>query len=352
MRIAIVSFGFVEHSTNLADALAKRGNDVTLLLPEKFRRNAEGFVKKARVEYVKSYSGGAGDPRNLWRAFGIVRRLRRLKPDAVVIESGEPWLCFFLSFIPQPIVVDLHDPVLHSGEKKRHTAGMQATTLRFAKSVIVHGESLKRDFLEAQKRFAPSDVFVMLRGPYGNYLRWAKKTREEDDVLFFGRIKRYKGLQYLAEAAPAIRKAVPGSRVIVAGKGDALDARALEAQGVTVRNEFVDDGDVAALFQKSAVVVLPYTDATQSAVALIAFAFGKPVVATRVGGLPEVVKDGKTGILVPPRDSAALSQAVIKLLKNKKLRRRMSANIKREYAGWWDESARQCEKAISRAKNR
>ncbi|PIT85795.1 hypothetical protein COU36_01250, partial [Candidatus Micrarchaeota archaeon CG10_big_fil_rev_8_21_14_0_10_59_7] len=224
--------------------------------------------------------------------------------------------------------------------------------LRFAKSVIVHGESLKRDFLEAQKRFAPSDVFVMLRGPYGNYLRWAKKTREEDDVLFFGRIKRYKGLQYLAEAAPAIRKAVPGSRVIVAGKGDALDARALEAQGVTVRNEFVDDGDVAALFQKSAVVVLPYTDATQSAVALIAFAFGKPVVATRVGGLPEVVKDGKTGILVPPRDSAALSQAVIKLLKNKKLRRRMSANIKREYAGWWDESARQCEKAISRAKNR
>ena len=349
LKIAIVSFGFVEHSTNLADALAKRGNDVTLFIPEKFRKNVEGFVKKANVEFLRSYKHGFWNPLNLSRAFRLTRRLRRLAPDAVIIESGEPWLCFFLSFVPQPVVLDLHDPVLHSGEEKIQTRVMQGATLRFAKTVIVHGKTLKKEFLVARPDFASADVFVLLRGPYGNYSRWAKPgVCEENDgntVLFFGRIKRYKGLQYLAEAAPAIKRAVPNARIIVAGKGDSVDKEFFERAGIVARNEFIRDEDVAELFQRSAVVVLPYTDATQSAVALIAFAFDKPVVATRVGGLPEVVFDGETGILVPPRDSKALCNAIINILKNKELRARMKREIKRRYAGWWDESATQAEAA-------
>jgi glycosyltransferase involved in cell wall biosynthesis len=69
--------------------------------------------------------------------------------------------------------------------------------------------------------------------------------------------------------------------------------------------------------------VLPYTEASQSAVIPLAYAFGKPVVAAAVGSIPEVVDHGQDGLLVPPRDSDALAEAVIGLLKDPETRRRM-----------------------------
>ena len=73
-------------------------------------------------------------------------------------------------------------------------------------------------------------------------------------------------------------------------------------------------------------VVLPYVEATQSAVIPIAYVFGKPVVVTNVGALSEVVEQGKTGFIVPPKDEKLLAEAVIKLLKNDKLRKEMGKN--------------------------
>jgi glycosyltransferase involved in cell wall biosynthesis len=78
------------------------------------------------------------------------------------------------------------------------------------------------------------------------------------------------------------------------------------------------------------VVVLPYVEATQSGVIPVAYSFGKPVVATTVGGLPAQVDDGKTGYLVPPRDERALADAVVRLLCNRDLRRQLGANGKRK----------------------
>ncbi len=72
-------------------------------------------------------------------------------------------------------------------------------------------------------------------------------------------------------------------------------------------------------------VVLPYIEATQSGVVPIAYAHSKPVVATRTGGLPDSVEDGKTGFLVEPRNELALANAVIKLLQDRQLRQSMGA---------------------------
>src|SRR5262249_40711886 len=81
---------------------------------------------------------------------------------------------------------------------------------------------------------------------------------------------------------------------------------------------------------KASVVVLPYVDATQSGVIPLAYTAAKPVVATEVGSLPEMVEDGLTGYLVPPRDEAALAEKVVRLLKDRKLRGRLGANGKRK----------------------
>jgi glycosyltransferase involved in cell wall biosynthesis len=75
--------------------------------------------------------------------------------------------------------------------------------------------------------------------------------------------------------------------------------------------------------------VLPYLEASQSGVVPVAYAFGKPVVATRVGGLPDVVEHGQTGLLVPPGDSQSLARAVIDLLTDDARRRDMGARARR-----------------------
>jgi glycosyltransferase involved in cell wall biosynthesis len=77
---------------------------------------------------------------------------------------------------------------------------------------------------------------------------------------------------------------------------------------------YISNARLVQLLASALVVVCPYVDATQSGVVLTAFAFEKPVVATRVGGLPEYVQDGQTGLLIPPRDPVALAQALIQVL--------------------------------------
>jgi glycosyltransferase involved in cell wall biosynthesis len=91
-------------------------------------------------------------------------------------------------------------------------------------------------------------------------------------------------------------------------------------------NKFIPDEEVAELFQKSCLVVLPYIDASQTGVIPIAYAFKKPVIATSVGGIPEVVDDGITGFLVPPRDYISLADKIIQLIKDDNLRKVMGEN--------------------------
>jgi glycosyltransferase involved in cell wall biosynthesis len=94
-------------------------------------------------------------------------------------------------------------------------------------------------------------------------------------------------------------------------------------------SDLVPDGEVEKYFAACDLVVLPYDSATQSAIAQIAYGFEKPVVASDVGGLTEVVLDGETGYLVPPRDSRKLASAVAKFFTEKKIRE-FADNIRKE----------------------
>lgn len=137
-------------------------------------------------------------------------------------------------------------------------------------------------------------------------------------VLFFGYVREYKGLKYLLEAMPAVLKQSDVELLIVGEFYDDRDRyeRLIDSLGirdhVTVVAEHVPDGAVGRCFDAADLVVLPYVSATQSGITQIAFAFGLPVVSTNVGGLPEVVTDGKTGYIVNPRDPEGLAQAIVR----------------------------------------
>jgi glycosyltransferase involved in cell wall biosynthesis len=139
-------------------------------------------------------------------------------------------------------------------------------------------------------------------------------------VLYAGKLSLGKGAPVLLDALPAIRAAVPGVRFVLAGKGelDLAPAPDLHALGS------IPQHDLFALYAAADVVVVPSTwPEPLSRVLLEAMALGRPVVATAVGGTPEAVEHGVTGLLVARQDPEALAKAVVELLLDPARRRRM-----------------------------
>lgn len=154
-------------------------------------------------------------------------------------------------------------------------------------------------------------------------------------LLFFGFVRDYKGLRYLIEAFPDVLARMEATLLVVGefwkDKGEYL--RLVNRLGLDGHVVFVDrympNEEVGDYFAACDLVVQPYTSATGSGVIQMAFGFGKPVVATRVGCLPEVVRDGLTGYLVPPKDPGAIARAVLRFFEEGR-GRAFEANIREE----------------------
>jgi glycosyltransferase involved in cell wall biosynthesis len=227
------------------------------------------------------------------------------------------------------LVTTIHDPRHHVGDfvSQKTPQSVMDFGFRRADHVIVHGESLKRQVVE-QLHLRPEKVHVILRIAIGNR---DVIHRSEDDgrtVLFFGRIWEYKGLKYLIQAEPRISRTVPDAKIVIAGEGEDFEPYRRMINGskrFVVHNRFLSMAERDELFRRASVVVLPYIDASQSGVVPVAYSYGKPVVATNAGALAETVIDGLTGRVVPPRDSAALADAIVELLIDPTRRKAMGA---------------------------
>ncbi|MDD5087974.1 MAG: glycosyltransferase [bacterium] len=143
--------------------------------------------------------------------------------------------------------------------------------------------------------------------------------REGKLILFFGFVRRYKGLDLLLQALPKMRAILPDLRLVVAGEFyepradyDTLIHHLGLEEAVHIHDEYCPNERVGVFFSASDVVVLPYRSATQSGIIQICYAQGLPVITTDVGGLSEVVVEGETGFIVPPENPDALCEAVRK----------------------------------------
>jgi|YNPBryunderm2012_1023409.scaffolds.fasta_scaffold02673_1 glycosyltransferase involved in cell wall biosynthesis len=156
-------------------------------------------------------------------------------------------------------------------------------------------------------------------------------------ALFFGSLKKAKGLDYLLRSLPLVVKQLPNFLLIVAGSPrseNTIDYTSI-AKDLGLDNfvrfdtRYVPLQKIADYFMACDFVVLPYQKVYQSAVVVTAYAFGRPVVATRVGGLLEVVEDGQTGYLIDdPTDTKLLADAIIKMGSDRSERSRMGSNAK------------------------
>lgn len=160
----------------------------------------------------------------------------------------------------------------------------------------------------------------------------------DDDVIVavVAQLAEHKGHRYLLDALPAIAAAVPNVRVVFFGRGALGPALSAQAESLGVADRLVMAGfrtDLPALLGAVDAVVHPATSEGLGVALLEAAAARRPIVASATGGIPEIVEDGRTGLLVPPRDSAALAQAVIRVLSEPELARRLGEAAHAHVAG-------------------
>lgn len=339
MKVAFLSFDFGEYCIRLASALTGVA-DVLLLLPHE-RSEAHLNLLHPAVDFRPFKRPRLRQPgqqlRMLW---GLLREIKGFRPDVLHVQAGHPWFNLALPFLKRyPLVMTIHDPRHHVGDREgqKHPQTIIDYGYRRAKRVIVHGERMKEVVMDAL-RIAAEDIDVIPHVRLGDEQAYADLDEDEHSILFFGRIWEYKGLEYLIRAEPSITTRVPKARIVIAGEGEALtDYRNMmvHPEHFQVHNTYISEDQQNVLFRQASVVVLPYIDASQSGVIPLAYTFAKPVVATTVGGLPEMVDDGCTGYLVPHRDSDALADAVVHLLQHPTLRHTLGANGRRKIETEW-----------------
>ncbi len=249
-----------------------------------------------------------------------------------------PMITFWTGFINSlfkniPKYIVNHDPIPHFGEVGKIAVWFNDRIYDKCDVIVVHS----RKFIEfVSKKYGKQTIYIPL-GRHNIYQRIFKRKivvnydTTKSNFLFFGRISPYKGLEYLYDAYSRLGKEFNNIHLTIAGNGDfsAYQAMYESLNSVTILNKWIADDEIESLFQcKNLICVLPYIEATQSGVVLVAMDYGIPLIATNTGGLAEQIEDERTGLLVEPKDSDGLYSAMKKMLENRSLYLKISENQK------------------------
>lgn len=324
MKIAFISYDFPEYCIRQANAMSAE-HEVMLVLPTN-EADSHLSLLDSRVRYEPFRRPRF---RHLFRQMStisrIVRTTRAFKPDVIHFQHGHMLFNLALPLLKKfPLVMTIHNPRHHPGDRPSQVTPQWIMDFgyRRADHVIVHGESLKQDVVD-ELGFRPCDVHVIPHVAIGDRAPDVSLNDDGATLLFFGRIWEYKGLEYLIRAEPLVSAEFPNLRIVIGGRGEDFDRyrrMMVHPERFEIHNEWITDEQRAQMFAAASVVVLPYIEASQSGVIPIAYSYEKPVIATCTGGLPDVVDHGRTGLLVPPRDEAALAEAILQLLRDRQAR--------------------------------
>lgn len=318
MKICIITLaekgGMIHYSSQLSEALSKT-NNVYLIVPEEtnydFNKNIHIKHISLPIRYLSL---------QVFKFNILIKAINEINPDVIHITAMHPWLIFALPFLKKyPIISTIHDVRIHKGEWNPIWALSLWSLIRYSDKLFVHGSwAMKQLIIDGIPK---NKIIEIKHGEYSFLTKYGQNEfKKGDSILFFGRINDYKGLDYLIKAVPIITKEIPDVKIIIAGEGkiEKYSKQIENNQNFEIYNKYISDDEIAFFFQRAKIVVLPYIECTQSGVIPIAYSFKKPVIATNVGCLPEVIEDGKTGYIVPPRDVLALANAIINLLKDEK----------------------------------
>ncbi len=326
--------GLASFNERMAQALQEQGHEVDIIT---FTLQYPGFLFPGKTQ-LSSEVAPAG--LNITQAINSVnplswlkvgRRLKKSKPDLIIIKYWLPFMgpCFgtilrMAKGNKHTRVISVLDNVIPHEKRP----GDNAFTKYFLKPVDAF-VSMSQEVLQDLRSFTKTKPAVFSPHPvydnYGDALPEAAARKhlgldtDAKYILFFGFIRKYKGLDILLEAMADERIKAAGIKLIVAGEyyGDkemyeAQIARLNISEQLHLYTDFIPNSEVKYYFSAADAVVQPYRTATQSGISQIAYHFEKPMIVTNVGGLPEIVPNGKVGY-VTEVSSTAIADAILKL---------------------------------------
>jgi len=338
--------GISYYVANLSRRLLKRGHRVTVI--------SRGSWLKSRYEHIDGIDiyrvrFTPSLPSPLWlHGKWVNSLLKSLKADIDLIHAHG-------SLIPVP---DTSPPMLltNHGTTKEDIANMPVKSFHFLMVRLLSGQLLKleerllkrADAISAVSEACSNEIREHCKDKDISVIRpgvdsacFVASDSDKGYILFAGRLETRKGLSDLIMAASLVRRINHNARFVIAGKGTVEDQLKRYATRLGLENNvhfagFVSSDKLLRHYQNASMFVLPSYYEGLPTVLLEAMACGLPVVATSVGGVPELVEDGKTGILVAPRKPEMLAEAIIKLLNNPEMRRKIGQNARRHVVENYD----------------
>jgi glycosyltransferase involved in cell wall biosynthesis len=343
IKLCIISNMNSAHIIRWTKILLLKGFDISIISNEHY----EGKIPNVKIIEClsKSYSFFLNKYiHELYRAVRIRTILNRIKPDIVHIHSFDyihPLMIslvnFFLNGFPNLIVSTWGTDVIGSSSTRSSWRGTlsKKILLTQAKEITATTHFLAK----ATSRLAPKNKKIHVI-PFGIDCKAFSKSkdyyRKSSDFITLGFIKHLKpkyGPDYFLKAMPLILREFPETSLIMAGKGEMeYSLKELSTHlGIEKKIQFIgyiEYEAVPAVLENIDIFVMPSIEDSETfgVAAIEAQAMEIPVVASNVGGVSEAVQDGKTGILVEPRNIESLANTVIKLIANPELRKRMGKN--------------------------
>jgi glycosyltransferase involved in cell wall biosynthesis len=319
------SFGMHQYTADLANRMVGRGHRVAVVTTSRLPRDRYGAGVTIHAPIANRTTGFSREGLDEGAFRSLRDALGAAGGDLVHITSPHLWNPLLIAAAQRagrPVIQTLHDLDPHRGSPFAALIPVwNGLIIRRADHILVHAERYRARLLAGGLPDARVTGLPLLHLFVGDARLpavedLARDVTYEPWALFFGRLEPYKGIEHLLAAGAMLdrpRGAAPS--IVIAGPGRVapLWAGALPHQ-VAVREGLVADDAALALFRRCACLVLPYVDATQSALIAAAYYFRKPVIVTRSGALPEYVEHGRTGLVVEPEHPASLARALARLL--------------------------------------
>lgn len=334
MRISIVGpayplrGGIAHHVFWLRQQLAARGHCVQVISFRKlypsllFPGTTELDTSRLKLDAEALPVLTPLNPATWLRAF---KHIRAFSPDVVICEWWQPFFGPFVGTLTRwcrrsgvKSIIECHNIFPHEGSP------LDSLLLRFGLSAAGHLITHSKSDQKALLALLPGkEVSVSPLPSLKEFAGSGNRIGDGRTILFFGKVRKYKGLDVLLAAMPKVLAKVACNLIVVGEFYDSIKKyeqliRKLGLEKhVHIDNRYVPNEEVPGIFERADVLVLPYVIASQSGVARVALSNRLPVIASRTGGLSEAVIDNVNGLLFPPGDPDALADQIISYFTNR-----------------------------------